>query len=105
MSEQSGSGGDDQTAPPDLPYVDGRDISAEELRAEIEKESDPQVQRVEEVRDELAGVVDELGRRIEPRSWIGRISPAVKAGMFLAAGVLALLFLRRRRTSRHEQKA
>lgn len=80
MSEQARSGGDEGTAPADLPYVDGRDMSPAQLRAEVAKESDPQIQHIEEVRDELVGVVDELGRRVDPRSWVSRISPAVGPG-------------------------
>lgn len=80
MSEQARSGGDEGTAPADLPYVDGRDMSPAQLRAEVAKESDPQIQHIEEVRDELVGVVDELGRRVDPRSWVRRISPAVGPG-------------------------
>ena len=102
MSEQLGS--DDRAAkavPADLPYVDGRNLSPAELRAEVAKESDPQVQHIEEVRDELSDVVDELGRRAAPRSWVGRVPSGVWAGLVVvAAAGLALVFLRRRRISR-----
>ena len=102
MSEQARSGGDEGAAPASLPYVDGRDMSPAQLRAEVAKESDPQIQHIEQVRDELAGVVDELGRRVAPRSWVSRTPPVVKAGLIVAAGVLALM-LWRRRTSRHDR--
>jgi hypothetical protein len=102
MSEQVGS--DDREAkavPADLPYVDGRNISPAELRAEVAKESDPQVQHIEEVRDELVDVVDELGRRAAPRSWVGRVPSGVWAGLVAAAAAAsALVFLQRRRKSR-----
>jgi len=66
MSEQARSGGDGGTAPADLPYVDGRDMSPAQLRAEVAKKSDPQIQNIEEVRDELVGVVDERGSPRRP---------------------------------------
>jgi len=69
----------------DLPYVDGRNLSPAELRAEVAKESDPQVQHIEEVRDELSDVVDELGRRAAPRSWVARVPSGVWAGLVVAA--------------------
>jgi len=94
---------EEDAAPADLPYVDGRDMSPAQLRAEIAKESDPQVQHIEEVRDELAGVVDELAHRADPRSWVDRIPPAVKIGLVAAAGVLAVVLLRPRRTARRER--
>jgi hypothetical protein len=102
MSEPTRSHGDDGAAPADLPYVDGRDMSPEQLRAEVAKESDPQNQHIEEVREELVDVVDELGRRVSPRSWLRRTPPAVKAGFVVVAGVLALVLLRRRRKPRHD---
>jgi len=101
MSEQVGSGDREAKAvPADLPYVDGRNVSPAELRAEVAKESDPQVQHIEEVRDELAGVVDELGRRAAPRSWVSRVPTGVRTGLVVAAAALALVVLRRRRRSR-----
>lgn len=100
MSEQPRSDGDERAAPADLPYVDGRSASPTQLRAQVAKEIDPQVQHIEEVRDELADVVDELGRRADPRSWAGRTSPALKVGLVGVVGVLGLVLLRRRRAGR-----
>jgi len=75
MTDQTGG------ASPDLPYVDGRDASPDELRAEVAKESDPQVQRVEEARDQLLVLADELGRRLEPRYWLARLPASVWVGL------------------------
>jgi hypothetical protein len=95
---------EEDAAPADLPYVDGRDMSPAQLRAEVAKESDPQIQHIEEVRDELAGVVDELAHRADPRSWVDRIPPAVRIGLVVAAaGVLAVMLLRQRRTARRDR--
>lgn len=94
MTDQTGG------ASPDLPYVDGRDASPDELRAEVAKESDPQVQRVEEARDQLLVVADELGRRLEPRYWLARLPASVWVGL-AAVGVLLALRIVRRRAKSH----
>lgn len=103
MSEQAGS--DDEGAPvtEDLPYVDGRTASSEELRAQVAKESDPRVQHIEELRDDVAAIVDEIGSRFEVRSWVSRIPSRARLALIAAAALLALVVLRRRWTSRHDR--
>jgi hypothetical protein len=78
----------------DLPYVDGRTATPEELRAEVARQSDPQVQRIEELRDDLASTVDELGSRLDVRSRfaqsLARARPVLMAIAALLGGVILL---------------
>jgi Protein of unknown function (DUF3618) len=78
----------------DLPYVDGRTATPEELRAEVARQTDPQVQRIEEARDELATTVDELGSRLDVRPRIAqglaRARPVLIAIVALLGGVILL---------------
>jgi hypothetical protein len=62
----------DRTEPsplaPDRPYVDGTARSPDELRAEAAELADPDRQRVDEAREELAATVSELATRLSPRN-------------------------------------
>ena len=84
----------------DLPYVDGSAMTSEELRAEVARATDPEVQRIEEVREDLAVTVEELSTRLDVRRQfsqrLSRAWPAVVA----VAGLLAAVVVWRRRSRR-----
>jgi len=76
----------------DLPYVDGKAATPEELRAEVARQSDPQMQRIHELQDDLAITVGELSSRLDVRSRIvqglSRARPVLIAIGALLAGVV-----------------
>jgi hypothetical protein len=90
MTEQVRPGADDE--PGEVPYVDGRLATPEQLRAEVERESDPQMQRIDEVRDELAATIEEIGRRVDVRPRIvqglSRLGPGFAAAAALLVGIV-----------------
>lgn len=64
--EDSGdSQGDAVPVAPDRPVVDGRTISPEELREEVDELSDARVAHIEELRAELGDTVEELVSRFD----------------------------------------
>jgi hypothetical protein len=87
MSERAETGADD------LPYVDGSKATPEELRAEVAaevaKSNDPEVQQIEEVREELAATVDELRSRLDVRRQVSEGLQAARPAVIAAAALLA----------------
>jgi len=66
-------GGDHEGGEPDLPFVDGTQVSAAELRAQVEALDDDSVAQVEELRAEVAETVEELAKRVDvPAQWHAR---------------------------------
>jgi hypothetical protein len=99
--------GDTNDVAEDRPYVDGSHRSPAELRAELRELADPEVQRVDEARDELAATLTELRSRLDPRPRLRALGdrvlavatrPPVLAGVGGAA--LLLILARRRRSER-----
>jgi len=84
----------------DLPYVDGSAATPEELRAEVARASDPQVQAIEEVRDEVAATLDELSSRFDVRRQVAQHMPGARPVVIAVAALLAAVVLWRRRSSR-----
>jgi hypothetical protein len=76
----------------DLPYVDGRAATPEELRAEVARQSDPQMERIHELQEDLAVTVGELSSRLDVRSRVAqglsRARPVLIAIGALVAGVV-----------------
>lgn len=72
----------------DLPYVDGRTATPEELRAEVARQTDPQTQRIAELRDDLAATVDELSTRLAVRS---RIAQSLSRARLVLISIVALV--------------
>jgi MYXO-CTERM domain-containing protein len=65
-SEGSGDSDDDAVpVAPDRPVVDGRTLSPEELREEVEELRDERVVHIEELRAELGDTVEELASRFD----------------------------------------
>src|SRR3954470_14354369 len=65
-SEGSGDSEDDAVpVAPDRPVVDGRTMSPEELREEVEELRDERVVHIEELRAELGDTVEELASRFD----------------------------------------
>ncbi|MBV9919812.1 MAG: DUF3618 domain-containing protein [Pseudonocardia sp.] len=89
MTERPGA--DDE--PGDVPYVDGRLATPEQLRAEVARETDPQVQHIDELRDDLAATVEELGHRLDVRPRVAhslsRVGPVLVAAAVLLVGIIA----------------
>jgi hypothetical protein len=90
----------------DRPYVDGTTRSPDELRREARELSDPEVQRVEEAREELAATLVELRTRLDPRPRLraageraltAATRPPVLAGLGGAALLVLLARIRRSR--------
>ncbi|MBA3908082.1 MAG: DUF3618 domain-containing protein [Pseudonocardiales bacterium] len=100
MSERSRPGAEETPAVGGLPYVDGSVVTPEELRAQVAREADPQVQRIEELRDELAATVDELGSRLDVRPRVSQLLSRVRPAAIAAAVLLAAVVLWRRRRPR-----
>jgi ElaB/YqjD/DUF883 family membrane-anchored ribosome-binding protein len=57
--------GDAVPVAPDRPVVDGRRLSSEELREEVEELRDERVVHIEELRAELGDTVEELASRFD----------------------------------------
>lgn len=104
MGEQPRVSAEETPAVEDLPYVDGRAATSEELRAALAREADPQVRRVEELRDDLAATVDELGSRLDVRPQISRHLARARPGLIAAVVLLAAAVLWRRRRSHREAR-
>jgi hypothetical protein len=94
----------------DRPYVDGSAVSPAELRREARELSDPEVQRVEEARENLAATIAELRDRLDPRPRLraagdrllaAATRPPVLAG---AGGVVLLVVLSRIRRARRADR-
>ena len=83
----------------DLPYVDGSAMTSEELRAEVARATDPEVQRIEEVRADLAVVAEELSNRLDVRRQVSQRLSRVWPTL-VAAGLLAAVVVWRRRSRR-----
>ena len=98
----------------DRPVVNGADVSAQQLRDDIDRERNPDQVRVEELRADVAETAEELAARFDvpARLQVGkqravaslraagdraRANPAALAGA--AALVLLVVFLRRRRAN------
>jgi hypothetical protein len=90
----------------DRPYVDGSAVSPAELRREARELSDPEVQAVEEAREELAATIGELRARLDPRPRLraagerlvaAATRPPVLAGVGGAALLVVLSRIRRAR--------
>ena len=95
MDERSEPGLGQTPVGDDLPYVDGSAATPEELRAEITRQTDPQVRHVEQLRSDVAATVNELGGRLDVRPQIAhRLSR--RPVMIAAAALLAAVVLRRR---------
>ncbi len=103
MSELTGKDGADTPVPPDIPYVDGRVASPDELRAEAARQADPLEQNVDEARAALAETADEFARRLDPRPQIIRLVHRARPALFLAAALLALVVLRKLRRSHPDE--
>ena len=88
----------------DLPYVDGAKATPEELRAEVAAgvamDDDPEVQQIEEAREELAATVDELRSRFDVRQQVSQRLQAVRPAVIAAAALLAAAVLWRLVSSR-----
>jgi hypothetical protein len=84
----------------DLPYVDGRAATPEELRAEVARANDPQVQAIEEIREDVAATLDELSSRLSVRRQVTQHLPAVRTALIAVGGLLGAVVLWRWRASR-----
>ena len=86
----------------DLPYVDGSAATPEELRAEVARASDPQVQAIEEVREDVAATLDELSSRFDVRRQVAERMPGARPVVIAVGALLAVAVLRRLRSSRRQ---
>ena len=84
----------------DLPYVDGSAMTSEELRAEVARATDPEVQRIEEVRADLAVVAEELSNRLDVRRQVSQRLSRAWPAVVAVAGLLAAVVVWRRRSRR-----
>src|SRR5690348_9233871 len=69
--QDTGSDDDPAAAPPlaaDRPFVDGTSMSAEELRAEVDRLSSEERQHVDDLREELGDSVAALASRLDVKS-------------------------------------
>lgn len=96
--DDEGGGGDARAH--DLPYVDGRSASPEELREEVERERDPAWQEVEDRRAALAETAREISGRLDVRPRVSGLLARWRPALMVAAAVVLLgAVLRRRRSS------
>jgi ABC-type transporter Mla subunit MlaD len=86
----------------DLPYVDGSAMTSEELRAEVARATDPEVQRIEEVREDLAATTDELRSRLDVRRQASQRLSQAWPVVVAVAGLLAAVVVWRRRSRRSD---
>ena len=100
MNDQPEPGAEQTPGVGDLPYVDGKAATADELRAEVAKETDPHVEQIEELRGDIAATVEELGSRLDPRTQIPQFVVRQRPVFIAAATLLVVLVLWRRRSSR-----
>jgi hypothetical protein len=100
MNDRAEPGVEETTGVGDLPYVDGRAATSDELRAEIAKETDPRVQRIEELRTDVAATLDELGSRLDPRPQISRRVSQARPVLIAVASLLVVVALWRRLSAR-----
>jgi hypothetical protein len=100
VDERPEPGSEKELGADDLPYVDGSAATPEELRAEVARASDPQVQAIEEVRDDVAATLDELSSRLDVRRQVAQRMPGAGSVAIAVAALLAALVLWRRRSSR-----
>jgi hypothetical protein len=84
----------------DLPYVDGSAATPEELRAEVARASDPQVQAIEEVREDVAATLDELSSRLDVRRQVAQRTQGARPVVIAIAALLAVVVLWRLRSTR-----
>ena len=84
----------------DLPYVDGSAMTSEELRAEVARATDPDVQRIEEARADLAVTAEELSSRLDVRRQVSQRLPRAWPALVTAAVLLAAVVVWRRRSRR-----
>jgi hypothetical protein len=84
----------------DLPYVDGSAMTPDELRAEVARASDPEVQRIEEAREDLAVTVEELSSRLDVRRQVSQRLSRAWPAVVAVAGLLAAVVVWRRRSRR-----
>ena len=84
----------------DLPYVDGSAMTSEELRAEVARATDPDVQRIEEARADLAVTAEELSSRLDVRRQVSQRLSRVWPTAVAVAGLLAAVVVWRRRSRR-----
>ena len=89
----------------DLPYVDGSAMTSEELRAEVARASDPQVQAIEEVREDVAATLDELSSRLDVRRQVAQRVPRAWPALIAVGALLAAVVVWRRRSSRRRPGA
>lgn len=99
MSEQQGRDDEIVSAGADLPYVDARHVSSEDLRAQVAREDDPHYRKVQEAREQLEATVDELAARVDVRPRMSRFLRRYRPALLAAAALLTLIALRRLRTS------
>ena len=83
----------------ELPYVDGKAVTADELRAEVARESDPHVRQIEELRGDLAATVEELSTRLDPRPQVAQFAKRARPVLVAAAALLVGVVLWRRRSA------
>ena len=95
MDEQREPGPED-----DLPYVDGSAATPEQLRAEVDRASDPQVQAIEEIRGDVAATLDELSSRLSVRRQVAQRLPALRPVLIGVGALLGAVVLWRWRSAR-----
>jgi hypothetical protein len=88
----------------DLPYVDGSTATPEELRAEVARQTDPRMQRIEELRDDLAATVDELSTRLDVQPRIEQSLSHARPVLISVVALLAVVMLWRRWRSGPERR-
>lgn len=104
MDERPRPGAEETSVVGDLPYVDGSATTPEELRAQVAREIDPQVRKIEELRGDVAATVDELGSRLDVRPRISQRLSHARPMVIAATALLAGVILLRRRHSRPDLK-